>query len=63
MSEQLDQLTTRADRYYCTLADEGTIEDLESLQHFMSELVTYLESIGGCVKGIQYLDGREKNKY
>lgn len=50
----LDDLTTKADSFYREMVEEGTIEDSEQLKNFLDNLVTYLESTGGKVAGMQY---------
>lgn len=56
----LNKLTTQADSFYRDMEVEGVIHDQEGLKVFLDNLVNFLESQGGAVEGMKYLDGREK---
>lgn len=56
--ELLNELTTNIDELYCFLENGEDISqlDVENLKETVNKLVSFLESIGGKVKGIQYVN-------
>jgi hypothetical protein len=60
--EVLDALTTKFDELYCFLEDGEDIGqlDVNELKGNVNKLVDFLESIGGRVKGIQYIKENDK---
>lgn len=56
----LNTLTTQADAFYREMEEYGEIENQEGLKNFLNNLIYYLESEGGAVEGMKYLDKREE---
>ncbi|QJI52314.1 hypothetical protein [Psychrobacillus phage Perkons] len=59
----LNELTTKADELYRNLSDENAYNDTSDftsdVEGFLDHLINYLESIGGQVEGMTYVN---KNK-
>ncbi|UPI12992.1 hypothetical protein [Bacillus phage SBSphiJ6] len=56
--EELNRLTTTADRLFADQEDMGHPDG--NLSSFLDDVVTLLESLGGRVEGVEYKEEKQK---